>query len=439
MSDARTPDWLIETQNKSWEPEIIISGITLTFVFLLPTHLYNFFAMLIQDYGVWEIVGRMQYNLCLLLLTGLKVILIIHLVLRGMWAGYVGLSYVFPDGVIAENLPEEVSKKHFLRPEEFVMQIERICSLLFSMVFTTVYFVIGFFAMFIPITLLFFTPLNPAQIKSVILFVIVPLGAVVVPVLSILMGTVWKNSRFNKWLEKLPLGQIIMMYVTNIGPVKTVLIYGVFGALIVAFVWDDMQQFSFRNKEPVEALDRPGIVALRAENFENLRDERLRIQRATLDQYRQTEGRMRLFVSHYKQDNFTVDMLKDSEDLRQKSEIGVPVDEIWVHTVHSVWIDGERVPGLQWVYTVHPETGQRGFEAMVPLKGIASGDHTLKIQKWLCEVRKDKLLDLDPWEQIPFEVVRNNEPAESTEQPEPQPTGEPVEPEQTVSQPGSAA
>ena len=90
MSDQRTPDWLIETQNKSWEPEIIISGITLTFVFLLPTHLYNMFAALIQDHGAWDILGRMQYNICLMLLMGLKIILIVHLVLRGFWTGYVG-------------------------------------------------------------------------------------------------------------------------------------------------------------------------------------------------------------------------------------------------------------------------------------------------------------------------------------------------------------
>lgn len=30
----KTPDWLIEIQTRSWEPEIIISGIMLTFVFL---------------------------------------------------------------------------------------------------------------------------------------------------------------------------------------------------------------------------------------------------------------------------------------------------------------------------------------------------------------------------------------------------------------------
>jgi len=405
MSDKQTPDWLIETQNKSWEPEIIISGIILTFVFLLPDYLYNFFASLIQDHAVWEIVGRMQYNICLMLLTGLKIILIIHLVLRGMWAGFVGLSYVFPDGVKAENLPEKVKFQHFVRPEAFVIGIERICSLLFSMVFTSVYFVIGFFALFIPITLLFFTPLDLEQIKNVTLFVIVPLGAFVLPISAILMGTVLKNSWLNRKLESIPLGQIIVIYMSNIGRLRTTLIYVGYFALIVAFVWTDMDAFSFRNKAPVEPMKRPGIVMLQAEYYEDLRNEKLRVQRATIDRYRQSGRRIRLFVARYEQDAYTVEKVKKSEELRKKTGVNGPLDELWIQDFISVWIDDQRVVGLKWVYTRHQETRQWGFETLIPLDGVTPGDHTLKIQKWLWEVRKDKLKHLDPWAVIPFEIL----------------------------------
>ena len=42
MNEKKTPDWLIETQNKSWEPEILISGITLTFLFIISSHIYRY-------------------------------------------------------------------------------------------------------------------------------------------------------------------------------------------------------------------------------------------------------------------------------------------------------------------------------------------------------------------------------------------------------------
>lgn len=405
MADKQTPDWLIEVQNRSWEPEIIISGITLTFVFFLPTHLYNFFAMLIQDYRVWEVLGRMQYNICLMLLTGLKVILIVHLVLRGLWAGYVGLSYVYPHGVKADNLPEEVRRNHFVRPEEFVIQIERVCSLLFSMIFTSVYFVLGFFAMFVPMTLLFFTPFNLETIKFLTLYVFLPGIGGGLLIVSILLSTVWKNSRLNKWLERLPLGQIIVIYLSNIGRLKTVLLYGGFFVVIVALVWHDMEGFSFRNKKAVEPMRKPGIVALDAEHYEYLRDDRLRVQRATLGQYRQDGKQMRLFVARYMQDEFTITKLKENKELREKVGVTKDLKYVWMQDVLEVWIDDSKVSGLKWIYTCHPSTGQWGFETMVPLNGVAPGDHNLKIRKWLWEVRKDKLLDLDPWELIPFQVV----------------------------------
>lgn len=405
MPEKQTPDWLIEIQNRSWEPEIIISGITLTFVFLLPTHLYNMFAALIQDHGAWDILGRMQYNICLMLLTGLKMILIVHLVLRGFWVGYVGLSYVFPHGVKPDNLPRGVRADQFERPEVFVIRIERVCSLLFSMVFTSLLFVIGFFAMFVPITLLFLTPLDPVQIKNIALFVIVPLGGLGIPILTLLLTTVWKDSWLTRKLGAFGLDQSLSIYMSNLGRLRTGLIYGLFFALIVAFTWNHMDDFSFRNRSPVEPMTRPGIIALQAEHYEHLRDDRLRVQRATLDQYRQEAGGMRLFVARYMQDKYTITKLKDSLELREKAGVTGALKDLWIQDVHEVWIDDRRLSGLKWIYTRHPETGQWGFETMVPLHDVTPGDHQLKIRKWLWEVRKGKLMDLDPWELIPFEVV----------------------------------
>ena len=49
MKKDITPQWLIDIQHRSWEPEILISGITLTFLFLLTDYIYNFCGMLIQQ------------------------------------------------------------------------------------------------------------------------------------------------------------------------------------------------------------------------------------------------------------------------------------------------------------------------------------------------------------------------------------------------------
>ncbi len=57
--------WLENLQRNSWEPEVIISGIILAFLFIFPSKVYEFSAYLIQDLGV----GYLPSSLVLLYLT----------------------------------------------------------------------------------------------------------------------------------------------------------------------------------------------------------------------------------------------------------------------------------------------------------------------------------------------------------------------------------
>jgi len=96
--------WLEQLQRNSWEPEVLISGIILAFLFAFPSRVYEFAAFLIQEVGV----GSMLSWLVLIYLTAIisvfKIFFVVHLGLRFMWAGLLGLSYAFPKGVIQEKL-----------------------------------------------------------------------------------------------------------------------------------------------------------------------------------------------------------------------------------------------------------------------------------------------------------------------------------------------
>ena len=43
--------WLENLQRNSWEPEIIITGLILAFLFIFPAKIYEFSAYLVQDLG----------------------------------------------------------------------------------------------------------------------------------------------------------------------------------------------------------------------------------------------------------------------------------------------------------------------------------------------------------------------------------------------------
>jgi hypothetical protein len=129
MENSKTPAWLVDIQNRSWEPEILISGITLTSLFLLSNHVYNLFGMLIQEYDVNHIQMYILFGISTVILTGLKLVLIAHLILRGLWTGLVGLSYVYPHGMRRHRLTEETRALDFPSPSELVIHVERVCSL----------------------------------------------------------------------------------------------------------------------------------------------------------------------------------------------------------------------------------------------------------------------------------------------------------------------
>jgi hypothetical protein len=133
------PDWLRELQLKSWEPEILLSGIVLYGMFQLPEVLDNFLLYFAAE--IYNGSNAMD-NLVALLKMGVYWMitgLILHLICRGLWVGLVGLSYSFPDGIQVEKL--KFQPKYRARVEripsfeELVLKLERVCSFIYSVSF----------------------------------------------------------------------------------------------------------------------------------------------------------------------------------------------------------------------------------------------------------------------------------------------------------------
>lgn len=98
LDQESTPKWLEELQLRSWEPEVLLSGIVLYGMFKTPDlldGLLHFFSA--------NISGSNDFNnLVAILKIGTYWLifgLILHLVSRGIWVGMVGLSYTFPNGI----------------------------------------------------------------------------------------------------------------------------------------------------------------------------------------------------------------------------------------------------------------------------------------------------------------------------------------------------
>ncbi len=314
MNNSKTPDWLLEVQNKSWEPEILISGITLTFVFVLSNYIYNFYGMLVQDYGVFDGIAKTSYRISVIAVTGLKIILILHLILRGLWTGIVGMSYVFPGGVNQEKLPKSQRNIMYDKPDTLVIKLEKICSLLFSFIFSSIWIGIALFLYFIPLVILFLAGLDQYIIKIISLAYSL-VTFVLVIVIALFFKRKFENSKLKQKLENSIFNNILATYLTNIGRAKTILIFLVYFLVIFFISRSAIFKFDFYNHEGMESTSTTDIIRINNNLYEDSRDHKLRIPKATINQFRITSNSIKLFISHYKKDSYTIKELQKNTKL----------------------------------------------------------------------------------------------------------------------------
>lgn len=158
---AIVPKWLEELQQKSWEPEILLSGIVLYGMFKVPELLDDFLA-----FFKLNIFGNSQDidNLVALFKMGIYWLiggLILHLVCRGIWIGMVGLSYTFPQGIQMSRLKYKGKFRDKVEGipsyKHIVIRLEKVCSSLFSVSFMLFMSLIGGYLYFLVLVIIPFT------------------------------------------------------------------------------------------------------------------------------------------------------------------------------------------------------------------------------------------------------------------------------------------
>jgi hypothetical protein len=142
----KSPEWLKRTQEGSWEPEILISGIILLALTQVPRLLDKLhFYLEEQTSGFWFYTSFSDDFVITLLKTSsywLIAALIAHLMLRSVWVSFVGLSYVYPNGINHERLKlnSYFSKKIAAIPnfQDSLQKLERVCSSIYATAFLLV-------------------------------------------------------------------------------------------------------------------------------------------------------------------------------------------------------------------------------------------------------------------------------------------------------------
>jgi len=185
MDKDNKPAWLRRVQEQSWEPEILISGIVLFTLFQLPEMIREFNSYLNNNSIAFFADGNLNDTISSALILAVYWLISgfsLHLFLRSVWTAFIGLSYIYPQGINREQLAYQSRFEQILSDEksfeERILQLERLCSVLFSISFLLFMCVVGTvcYLMLIGIFIYFVINIYPPITQFVLfdLFLIIP-------------------------------------------------------------------------------------------------------------------------------------------------------------------------------------------------------------------------------------------------------------------------
>lgn len=135
-------EWLNKLQENSWNLELLVSGFAIFGLFQFNEYLeHQFYRLNANNTGddiYYMIVGNLMG--ILMVGTGIFIVsLIVHVFLRGLWIGAIGLRFVSGD-IDYDNLNYNENFKKYIRKnvgefDDFILKLENLASLMFSFTF----------------------------------------------------------------------------------------------------------------------------------------------------------------------------------------------------------------------------------------------------------------------------------------------------------------
>jgi hypothetical protein len=143
--DPKFKTWLDQLQQESWQLELIISGFAIYGLFLAYEPL-SLSVKLSQDS---QHIHQFLISFIALLACGILIFnLILHVVLRGLWIGALGLRYVSGE-IDYDKLKYSPRFTKYLKKkvgsfDRYIATLENYCSVLFAISFLLIFYVVAF-------------------------------------------------------------------------------------------------------------------------------------------------------------------------------------------------------------------------------------------------------------------------------------------------------
>lgn len=362
--------WLENLQKTSWEPEVIISGISLAVLFIIPSRLFEYSIILIQDYGLEQLPALLVLGYFSVIISVFKIFLISHLFLRFMWAGMLGVTYAFPEGVLKNKLFKFSQDLDYPHPSFYLEKLERWCSMIYGYplsVVIPIFSITAYLILLITIYLIF----NLDFQVIYLIFIVSFLGLLV-------LILIFKKSKLKSFVGTSLNGTISAVFASHLGK-WTTLVFSL-GLFIVAipFVLLDLKGFSYF--QPITNLDEEFFDwPEQSRYFEEYNSNNVRFPRVWTETMVVSGGQLNLYLARYAREERDLPrlqpLLAGDFDTLQWGKLESLED------TYRIYLNDSLVKSERWIPMASGITGQKALFGSIPIAHLASGIHEVRVER----------------------------------------------------------
>ncbi len=409
MHQVEKPDWLKSLEDQSWQAELIASGLAIVGSVSLGGYLEALAESIIPLFND-RVLGMLENVFMYLFIAQLLLVMCFvgHLVLRIIWAAFLGLSSVYPNGINAEaesNYTPDFLKKlkeDFPSISSYTLVLDNYCSIIFSILCCIVLMLLGmafWFCIFIALSELLSLIFSP-EIATGIRYAFLVLFFLTVILLSLMSIGSFKERDFSKkyaylWNESFSkflyfIGYKTYSYLfwtitTNVKTKRLGLMGFLFGILAahMMFIIRDPIISNFSSK----SYARQNNIASLA-NRNNYEDQLdcYKILRPIIQSREIEDDYIKLFIPQMHRDaihkaplcgEYSKDKNLTRREQRQQRE---NFDVVCAQQYYQVFIDEEKYSQPDFQFIRHEHNNEKGYLAYLRIDSIPSGKHLLKIE-----------------------------------------------------------
>ena len=360
--------WLEHLQRNSWEPEVIISGVSLAVLFIIPSRLFDLSVVLIQDYGLEHSPASMVLLYFSLIITVFKIFLVIHLVMRFIWAGMLGITYAFPEGVIKENLFKYSQSVDYPHPNTYLIKLERWCSILYGFpisVAVPIFSISVYLSALLGIYLVF-------NLDFQVVYLIFMVTMLFLTVFSIAGKTFNLKERIGKSMS----GTIGAVYQSNLGKWAFTSFSVVLVAISSPFISQDLNGFGDYHTN-INLDDSEYEWPKDKGYFEEYNSDKKRFARVWTSKKTVDSDVLQLYLPRYDRDENAISKMNEllETDTIQWSKVKEYQDQF------RIYINDSLVQVGKWSKVRAGHTGQMALFGQIPIGQLNPGIHELRVEK----------------------------------------------------------